>query len=68
MKLKNAAHATANRGRSTCVATIVATEFAASWNPLVKSKNSAIPITATTASSARSIEGVSCLRYVRDWP
>lgn len=35
MKLKKAAHSTAQRGRSTLVATIVEIEFAESWKPLV---------------------------------
>jgi hypothetical protein len=34
-KLKNAAHTTAWSGVRTRVATIVAIEFAASWNPLM---------------------------------
>jgi hypothetical protein len=44
-KLKNAAHKTACSGVSTFVETIVAIEFAASWNPLMKSKISASAIT-----------------------
>src|SRR4051794_28331328 len=40
-KFQNAAQATACTGRSTRVATTVAIEFAASWNPLLKSKTSA---------------------------
>ena len=40
-KLKNAAHATAARGESTRVLTMVAIELAASWKPLMKSKTSA---------------------------
>jgi hypothetical protein len=35
MKLKNAAHSTASRGRSTPVATMVEIELAESWKPLV---------------------------------
>ena len=41
-KLKNAAHKTAWNGVRTRVATTVATELAASWKPLMKSKDSAI--------------------------
>src|SRR3989338_4045733 len=37
-KLKKAAHITAKRGERTRVETIVATELAASWKPLMKSK------------------------------
>src|SRR4051812_5937928 len=51
-KLKNAAHATARRGESTRVETTVAMEFAASWNPLKKSKPSA---TATMRTTSRVI-------------
>src|SRR5207248_3098998 len=40
-KLKNAAQSTAARGLSTRVETTVATELAASWRPLRKSKVSA---------------------------
>ena len=42
MKLKKAAQMTACHGFSTRVATTVAIEFAASWNPFTKSKTSAI--------------------------
>ncbi len=46
MKLKVAAHTTASRGVRTRVATTVAIEFAASWKPFVKSKASAMAMTA----------------------
>src|SRR5439155_18188922 len=48
-KLKNAAHVTAQRGGSTRVLTTVATELAASWKPLLKSKASATAMIARTA-------------------
>ncbi|MCG3119420.1 MAG: hypothetical protein ALAOOOJD_01824 [bacterium] len=47
MKLKKAAQMTACRGERTRVETIVATEFAASCTPFVKSNTKAIPITMT---------------------
>ena len=47
-KLKKAAQTTATPGASTRVDTTVAMELAASWNPLMKSKNSARTISATT--------------------
>jgi len=47
-KLKNAAQATAKRGESTRVETTVAMEFAASWNPLMKSNASATRTIART--------------------
>ena len=47
-KLRTAAIATAWRGESARVETLVAIEFAVSWKPFVKSKNSA---TATTTTS-----------------
>ena len=47
-KLKNAAQRTAATGLSTRVPTIVAMEFAESWNPLMKSKMNAIPMIART--------------------
>ncbi len=50
-KLSTAAIATAFRGDSALVETLVAIEFAVSWKPFVKSKKSA---TATTATSVRS--------------
>src|SRR5262249_54800133 len=52
MKLKTAAHATAQRGDSTRVDTTVAIELAASWKPLTKSKTSARPTIATTTQSS----------------
>jgi hypothetical protein len=48
MKLKTAAHTTAAEGDSTRVETTVAMEFAASWNPLIKSKASATRMIAST--------------------
>ena len=50
-KLSTAALATAARGLSARVETLVAIEFAVSWKPFVKSKKSA---TATTAQSVSS--------------
>jgi hypothetical protein len=50
MKLKNAAQTTAARGLSTRVETTVAIELAASWNPLMKSKQSASPTSKTSVS------------------
>src|SRR5206468_12104512 len=52
-KLKNAAQATANRGLRTRVDTTVAIEFAASWNPLKKSKARATAMMATTVMFMR---------------
>ena len=49
-KLRTAAIATAARGDSARVDTLVAIEFAVSWKPFVKSKNNA---TATTATSVK---------------
>src|SRR5260221_11560005 len=46
-KLSTAAIATARRGDSARVETVVAIEFAVSWKPFVKSKNNATMITAT---------------------
>ncbi len=46
-KLRTAALATATRGLSARVDTLVAIELAVSWKPFVKSKNSAIATTAT---------------------
>src|SRR4051795_11277071 len=46
-KLKTAAYATAIRGGMACVEIEVATTFAVSWNPLVKSKTSAVATTIT---------------------
>src|SRR5437660_5362928 len=53
MKLKHAAQPTAYCGRSTRVDTMVATEFAASWKPLRKSKASASAISPTSSGKAR---------------
>ena len=50
-KLRTAAMATAARGESARVETLVAIELAVSWKPFVKSKNNA---TATTAKSVKS--------------
>jgi len=47
-KLKNAAQTTARPGVRTRVDTTVAIEFAASWKPLMKSKNSATRISPAT--------------------
>ena len=49
--LSTAALTTAARGERARVETLVAIEFAVSWNPFVKSKKSA---TTTTATSVRS--------------
>ena len=54
MKLKNAAHATAQSGESTRVETTVAMEFAASWKPLMKSNARATRMSPTTM--VRSME------------
>src|SRR6478609_10968958 len=53
-KLKNAENHGAQRAGIALVATTVATELAASWNPLVKSNRSARAITATIARSIQS--------------
>src|ERR1051325_1272139 len=56
MKLKNAAHTTAQWGFITRVDTMVAIEFAASCIPLTKSKTRASAMTAqTTQSSGMSV-------------
>ena len=47
-KLKNAAQTTAQYGFSTRVETTVAIEFAASWNPFMKSNTSATNTRNTT--------------------
>ena len=52
--MKVAEKAGAHRAGSARVATTVATEFAASWKPLVKSKMRAIAMTATTLIKSRS--------------
>ncbi len=54
MKFQNAAQITACHGSSTRVATTVAIELAASWNPLTKSKIRAIATTATSNSRSMS--------------
>ena len=53
-KLKNAENQTAHFAGRTRVATTVDTEFAASWNPLVKSNSSASATTAIRATIVRS--------------
>ena len=50
-KFRTAAIATAARGVSARVETLVAIEFAVSWKPFVKSKKSATTTTATSVSS-----------------
>ena len=50
--LRKAALMTAARGDRARVETLVAIEFAVSWNPFVKSKNSATATTATRVSSS----------------
>src|SRR5690242_4215787 len=57
-KLKNAAQATAARGLRTRVPTIVAMEFAESWNPLLKSKMKANATMATTYQTTVRGSGV----------
>src|SRR5712691_2980159 len=69
MKLKNAAQATACCGRSTRVDTMVATEFAASWNPLRKSNPSAMttsPISTGRLTTAASMVGSGALDVLDD--
>src|SRR5438093_6460355 len=70
-KLKTAAQATAERGVSTRVETIVAIEFAASWKPFMKSKASATRIRRTRTSIVRGRAGSAVLErhaldHVRD--
>src|SRR5215203_1971227 len=55
-KLRTAELSTAARGPSAPVDTLVAIEFAVSWKPLVKSKNSA---TTTTATSRRVLPSIA---------
>ena len=50
MKLRIAELKTATRGESARVETLVAIEFAVSWNPFVKSKKSAVTTTATSVA------------------
>src|SRR5690348_4862914 len=57
-KLKKAAHATAANGLRTRVPTIVAMEFAESWNPLLKSKMKANATMATTYQTTGRGSGV----------
>src|ERR1700754_4506482 len=52
-KLSSEASAIATCGRAAPVEIEVATTFAVSWNPLVKSKASAVPTTITRRTSAR---------------
>src|SRR6185312_16905630 len=54
-RLRTPASRTAVRGRSAPVAIVVATALAVSWNPLVKSKASAVRTTTTRTTSAMSI-------------
>ena len=56
-KLNSAAHPTAMRGDSTRVLTTVATEFAASWKPLLKSNSSATPTMTITSSGHAMLSG-----------
>src|SRR5512133_3963757 len=56
LKLKKAENQGAHRAGRARVATTVATEFAASWKPLVKSKSSANATTATTVISRTSMD------------
>src|SRR5690348_9077013 len=57
-KLKNAAQATAASGFRTRVPTMVAMEFAESWNPLLKSKMKANAMMATTYQTTGPGSGV----------
>src|SRR6478736_4788764 len=57
-KLKNAAQPTAASGLRTRVPTIVAMEFAESWNPLLKSKTNANAMMATTYQTTARGSGV----------
>ena len=52
-KFSTAAMATARRGESARVDTLVAIEFAVSWKPFVKSKNNATATTATSVTVTR---------------
>src|SRR6185503_3022315 len=68
MKLKNAAHATAERGARTRVDTIVAMELGASLRPFRKSTTSAMAIRATRIASTPSDlfdhDAADAVRYV----
>ena len=55
IKLKNAANMTAFLGDSAFVETTVEMELAESWNPLVKSKTSAMPMMMIMSSHVASI-------------
>src|SRR3990167_7745533 len=55
MKLKNAAHKTAQCGFNTRVETMAAIEFAASLKPFKKSKNKAMAMVAMIKTSEASI-------------
>ena len=59
-KLSDAAMITATRGDIARVDTDVAIEFAVSWNPLVKSKNSATRTTKTSVVSALTRSSPRC--------
>src|SRR5690349_3184198 len=67
MKLNSAAHATACAGVSTRVATTVAIELAASWNPLRKSNTSAKPTMMKTSQRipAAVALGAACVVCAR---
>ena len=65
-KLSTAALATARRGRSARVETLVAIEFAVSWKPFVKSKKSATATTAQSMSSSRVLHGGRALGVLDD--
>src|SRR4051812_43443258 len=62
MKLNTAAQMTAHCGRRTRVDTMVAIEFAASWNPLMKSNANAT----TTIRMINSVEVVAIALCVLD--
>src|ERR1051326_4184823 len=61
VKLNAATHRTACTGVRTFVATTVAIEFAASWNPLTKSKISATRIMPPTRINVESMRGLVVL-------
>src|SRR5665213_2229860 len=63
-KLKNAAQITACPGERTRVETTVAIELAASWNPLRKSKNSAIAMMKITSDSGGGAEAAQTVRWL----
>src|SRR5213592_324360 len=57
-KLRIAELSTAILGDSACVDTLVAIEFAVSWNPFVKSKKRAVTMTAISVSSTQPASDV----------